>query len=80
MLQIHAMNAQNSEIYDQHCKPAVKGSYEAMLDFLREAPGYIPSVTATAIDGLEGVDIGACERIAKECGVEFRGRKLDIVG
>jgi TatD family-associated radical SAM protein len=75
-----SMNAQNSEIYDRHCRPNLPGSYEAMLDFLRRAPNYISDVTATAIDGLEGVDIAACEAIAKEMQVKFRRRVLNEVG
>ncbi len=74
------MNAQNEKVYDQHCVPAVKGSYDSMLDFLRLAPQYIPDTTATAIDGLEGVDTDACEKQAKKLGVKFRRRVLDIVG
>ncbi len=75
-----SMNAQNEAVYDRHCIPALKGSYDSMLDFLRLAPAYIPDTTATAIDGLEGVDIKACETIARELGVKFRRRVLDIVG
>ncbi len=75
-----SMNAQNEEVYDQHCVPAVKGSFESMLEFLRLAPEFIPDTTATAIDGLEGVDIDACEAKAQELGVKFRRRVLDIVG
>jgi len=33
-----------------------------MLEFLSLAPHY--NVTATAIDGLEGVDIDACRRLS----------------
>jgi hypothetical protein len=51
-----------------------------MLAFLARAPRYIPAVTATAVDGLEGVDVAACERIARERGVDFRRRELDKVG
>ncbi len=75
-----SLNAQNSEVYDRHCLPAIQGSFEAMLEFLRLAPKYIPQVTATAIDGLDGVDIAACKRIALELGVEFRQRSLGVVG
>ncbi len=75
-----SLNAQNREVYDRHCRPNLPGSYEAMLAFLREAPNHIPDVTATAIDGLEGVDIAACEALAKECGVKFRRRHLNQVG
>lgn len=75
-----SMNAQNEEVYDRHCVPALKGSYQSMLAFLALAPDYIPDTTATAIDGLEGVDIAACEAQAKQFNVKFRGRVLDIVG
>lgn len=75
-----SMNAQDSATYDRHCEPALKGSFQAMLDFLKLAPDYIPDTTATAIDGLEGVDIAACERLAWETGVKFRRRFLDKVG
>jgi TatD DNase family protein len=37
-------------------------------------------VSLTAIDGLEGVDIAACEKIAESLGVGFRRRVLDVVG
>ncbi len=75
-----SMNVQDAEVYDRHCHPQLEGSFEAMLDFLAEAPHYIPRVTATAIDGLEGVDIEACKKLAEERGVEFRRRQLDKVG
>ncbi len=75
-----SLNAQNEEVYNRHCLPAVEGSYRAMLDFLKLAPRYIGDVTATALEGLEGVDIQACERIAAGCGVRFRKRVLGIVG
>ena len=75
-----SMNAQNSTIYTRHCQPALPNSYESMLDFLKLAPHYIDDVTATALDGLEGVDINACEQLATQCGVKFRKRMLGRVG
>jgi TatD family-associated radical SAM protein len=75
-----SLNAQNPEVYTRHCQPALEGSWEAMLDFLARAPRYIPRVVATAIDGLAGVDIETCEKLATERGVEFRRRQLDKVG
>ncbi len=75
-----SMNAHNPETYARHCQPALPGSWEAMLALLEEAPKYIPRVTATAIDGLDGVDIRACEELAAQRGVAFRRRKLDKVG
>jgi TatD family-associated radical SAM protein len=75
-----SMNAQNAAVYEEHCQPARPGSYQKMLDFLRAAPRHIPEVTATAIRGLPGVDIDACERLAEQLGVAFRARELDKVG
>ncbi len=78
-----SMNAQNETIYNRHCRPKKEypGAFNAMLDFARRAKEFVPSVTLTAIDGLEGVDIEACRRIAEEdVGVQFRRRVLDVVG
>lgn len=75
-----SMNAQDEAVYRRHCLPALPGSYAAMLDFLAAAPSYIDEVTATAIDGLDGVDISACEAMARDLGVAFRRRELDVVG
>ncbi|WP_250658563.1 TatD family nuclease-associated radical SAM protein [Alkalimarinus coralli] len=75
-----SMNGQNEEVYNQHCKPGLNKSWHNMMGFLAAAPSYIEDVTATAIEGLEGVDIDACEKLAKSLGVKFRKRVLDIVG
>jgi TatD family-associated radical SAM protein len=75
-----SMNAQNEAVYNQHCQPQLEGSYDAMLEFLKLAPKYIKTVVASAIDGLEGVDIDKCREIAQSLGVEFKTRHLDIVG
>lgn len=75
-----SLNAQNAEVYDRHCQPALAGSFQQMLDFIAEAPHYIADVTATAIDGLEGVDIEACRELAESRGAKFRRRVLDVVG
>ncbi len=75
-----SMNAVDAQSYNRHCQPALPGAFDAMLVFLRAAPTYIEDVTATAIDGLEGVDIEACQDLAASLGVKFRRRVLDIVG
>ena len=75
-----SMNAPDPDVYEKICQPALPGSFEAMLDFLALAPRYIPDVTATAINGLEGVDIEACQTIATRLGANFRSRQLDVVG
>lgn len=75
-----SMNAHNDALYRRHCVPALEGSFDAMLEFLSLAPHYIEDVAATAIDGLEGVDIAACKTLAEERCVGFRRRELDVVG
>ncbi len=75
-----SLNAQNAEIYNRHCRPKLPGSYEAMLDFVKRAREFVPDITLTAIDGLSGVDIAACGKIARDLGVKFRRRVLDVVG
>ncbi len=75
-----SMNVQNRRLYERHCQPALPGAWEGMLDFLTQAPRYVDEVTATALDGLDGVDIEACARLAARCGVRFRRRVLGRVG
>ncbi len=52
----------------------------AVQDFASKAKAQGIEVTLTAIDGLEGVDIEACEAIARDMGANFRRRVLDVVG
>ncbi len=75
-----SLNAQNAAIYNRHCRPRSEGAYESMLDFVERARGFVPEITLTAIDGLSGVDIAACEGIARRLGVGFRRRVLGAVG
>lgn len=75
-----SMNAQDEETYNRHCRPKCSGAYPAMLEFVRLARDHVREVSVSAIDGLEGVDIEACARVADELGVAFRRRVLDQVG
>ena len=75
-----SLNAQNETVYNHHCAPALENSWQSMLDFLQLAPAYIADVTATAINGLDGVDIAACRQLAEDRGVKFKQRELDLVG
>jgi len=76
-----SMNAQNEAVYIQHTRPKLDGAYDAMLDFAKRAKQYVPEVSLTAINGLEGVDVVACREIAEQqVGIEFRQRELDVVG
>ncbi|MEO5346990.1 MAG: YchF/TatD family DNA exonuclease [Magnetococcus sp. YQC-9] len=76
-----SLNAQDAVTYDRICRPALSGSYEAVKAFILAARAQVPEITATAIQGVEGVDIAACRRIAEEeLGVRFRVRYRDALG
>ncbi len=75
-----SLNAQDEATYNRHCRPLLPGAYDAVLDFVKHAREFVPEVTLTAIDGLPGVDIDACRKIADDLGVHFRRRVLDVVG
>ncbi|MCG8312120.1 MAG: TatD family nuclease-associated radical SAM protein [Pseudomonadales bacterium] len=75
-----SLNAQNESVYVQHCCPTLANAYQHLLDFIALAPRYINDVTVTAIEGLPGVDIRACETIATQRGAKFRKRILNQVG
>ena len=75
-----SLNAQSEVLYNRHTRPKLPHAYTAMLDFSSRAKEAGLEVTLTAIDGLDGVDISACQRIAKGLGVNFRRRVLDEVG
>ena len=76
-----SLNAQDQAVYDAHCQPGRSGAYEACKAFIRAASGYIPEVVATALDGLPGVDIEECRRIAEEeLGARFRRRVYGQIG
>jgi TatD DNase family protein len=75
-----SLNAQDEATYDRHCRPKQPGAYPALLAFIERARQHIADITLTAIDGLEGVDLVACARIATDFGVNFRARPLDVIG
>jgi len=76
-----SLNAPDAETYARICPNRYGASaFPALLDFLREAPGHIPSVVATAVD-LPGLDVAAVRRLAESIpGVSFRLRPYDDVG
>ncbi len=75
-----SMNGQNESVYNRHCRPGLNSSWHNMMAFVAAAPNYINDVTATAINGLEGVNVNECEELANSLGVKFKRRELDIVG
>jgi TatD DNase family protein len=76
-----SMNAGDAESYARICPNSYgAASFPALLDFLREAPKYVPSVTATAV-ALPGLDTDAVARLAASIpGIAFRLRPYDEVG
>jgi TatD family-associated radical SAM protein len=75
-----SLNAQDEATYNRHCHPGINGSWAAMLAFTKEAPRWINDVSVSAINGLPGVDITECKKLAASLGVTFRERHLDLVG
>ncbi len=75
-----SLNAQDEATYNKHCLPTLENSYQGVRDFIELAPTYIKDVQVSAIDGLEGVDIKACQTIAESAGAKFKPRLMDEVG
>ena len=76
-----SLNAPDADKYHQLCRSTygAQQSYQAVKDFIGLAKQSIPDVTATAVT-YPGVDIMACEQIAKDLGVKFRAREYHKVG
>jgi TatD DNase family protein len=76
-----SLNAPDAETYARICPNRYgTASFPALLDFLREAPKHVPSVTATTV-ALPGLDAEAVRRLAESIpGVSFRLRFHDDVG
>ncbi|NOY13735.1 MAG: radical SAM protein, partial [Deltaproteobacteria bacterium] len=75
-----SLNAPNQKDYQRLCRSSFgEDSYRAVKDFLQQAKEYIPAVTATAVT-YPGIDIAACEQVAKDLGVTFRTREYNEVG
>lgn len=74
-----SLDAQDAGTYKKICEPALDGSFEAVLDFLRASSGTLPSVKATVVD-MDGVDVEACRKLAGSLGAELRVRHFDVVG
>ncbi|HKK01817.1 MAG TPA: radical SAM protein, partial [Desulfuromonadales bacterium] len=66
--------------YQHYCRSRFgEAGYEAVKAFLRDAPRYIPQVTATAV-ALPGLDMQGCRELAESLGVAFRDREYNEVG
>ena len=75
-----SLNAADAATYNRLCQPPWPDAFDHVCDFLRRVRGHVPEVTATAVEGVEGVDIEACRRLAEEeLGVAFRPRPMDTI-
>jgi len=76
-----SLNAPDAGTYARICPNRYgEDSFPALLAFLREAPKFVPSVTATAV-ALPGLDHEAVRRLAESVeGVTFRLRDYNDVG
>lgn len=74
-----SLDAHDEKTYNIICKPAFKNAFTGVIDFIKEAKKYIPSVQVTVVT-LPEVDIERCRKIAEELGVGFRIRTMDVVG
>lgn len=75
-----SLNAADAETYNRLCNPPWPDAFDYVCDFLRRVREHVPEVTATAVEGAEGVDIEAVRRLAEdELGVAFRARPKDTI-
>lgn len=75
-----SLNAQNEAVYKLHCHPQLPNAYSAVKEFIKHSVRAFRAVRVTAIDGLAGVDVIECQKIAENLGAEFVCRYLDRVG
>jgi TatD DNase family protein len=76
-----SLNAQDRETFERHCPSAFSpDGFTPILDYIRACRAAGLDVVCTAVAGLEGVDMAACERLARSLGARWRGRTLDEVG
>jgi TatD family-associated radical SAM protein len=74
-----SMNAQEPGLYEHLCRPNLPGSFAAMQRFTGRLRDHVPEVSVSAIEGIEGVDMDACARLAHELGAGFSPRQLDCI-
>jgi TatD DNase family protein len=68
-----SLNAGDEETYNEMCKPALAGAYDAVLNFIEKAKAML-DVEVTAVTTPE-VDLHKVENLAEQMGVKFRLRQ-----
>ena len=75
-----SLNASDPDTYQKLCNtPYGPAGFQAVCDFLREAPKYIPEVTASAVT-VPGLEVEKVRELARKLGVLFREREYAEVG
>ncbi|KGK98873.1 metallo cofactor biosynthesis protein [Methanococcoides methylutens] len=68
-----SLNAESESKYNELCRPAFEGSYNAMLDFTRDAIA-AGILTRMTVVGFNDIDIEKCEKVALDIGAAFHVR------
>ena len=74
-----SLNADNSILYDEICKPSINNGYEAMLNFTKackDAGMQVSMSVVSGFDNIHKINIEKCEKIAKSFGAKFRNREF----
>ncbi|GAB6099736.1 hypothetical protein JCM16358_16150 [Halanaerocella petrolearia] len=69
-----SLNASNASKYQEVCQSDFgKDSFQAVIDFIKQANNLIPKVVVSVVDTSD-IDVDACRKLAIKLGVEFRIR------
>jgi TatD DNase family protein len=69
-----SLNFHSPDLYDNHCRPIFKKTWEGILDFAEKAKQDSPKVVLSVVSGCKDVDVKKCREIANKIGVNFRKR------
>lgn len=74
-----SLNSDNSEQYNQICKPKIENAYEEVKKFIKSCVEAGISVSTSVVTGFDEsieINIDNCEKISKELGANFRNREF----
>ncbi|MDP2929062.1 MAG: YchF/TatD family DNA exonuclease [Candidatus Omnitrophota bacterium] len=75
-----SLNTDKEDLYYKACKPVFgHDAYKAVIKFIRDCAANGIKTEVTCLN-LPGVDLGECERIAKNLGASFRARTYGVTG
>ncbi|MCD7803201.1 MAG: TatD family nuclease-associated radical SAM protein [Clostridiales bacterium] len=70
-----SLNRATAAAYQETCRSRYgEASFQAMLDFTREAVSYVPKVIMTVVDTIPPAEIEACRQICEGLGAVYRVR------